>query len=461
MLRQKFLIFEYLFGAFFLLQILFPTPFNDQFTLLGFFLLSVIKHYCEGLRVTYFLFIAIQLLFLRTASFNLHLLLTIITFAGVYYFPVYKYPEPTGKYKVGYKSIQIPGVTTIGVYYPTYQTTKDVKYSPSHTAWERFAILMRFYAEAKKERKLPWILFRIAFGFLEHQYLGVNRDAIIAKEEGAHKGFPTIVFSHGLSANIHIYSIQLKEWASNGFIIFSVDHEEEIHLDTSKIHKFEDYVRLRKVQYKDRKVVISKVLDLISNPSTIHKLFGDQSVALNYSQLFLSGHSLGAGNVGETATEDKRVTGGLLLLDPWFDASDKDILYQPIGKPILSLRSSEYDKIEGTRSYTLKHAEVNSRQGLTLSGYFKDSSHNSPTDMLILMPRELLLFKVIKRMDDIEDQIIYQSLLTKAFLQSALEYNENPQKSRDNNETLKQEVLRRFNESMKNSGIEYSLLVDD
>jgi len=462
MLRSKFLFFENLFGLFFLLQTSFPEQLSTHVALSGFILLSILKHFIEGFRVTYLLFILIQFLIFQTTSTYLHLLFTALAFIGIYYFPVYKYPQPTGKYKIGYKSIEIPGVTTIGVYYPTYQSTEDIKYSPTHQAWKRFAVLMRFYAEALKKRKIPWILFRVAFGLLEHQYLGVNKDASIAREEEGEetKQFPCIVFSHGLSANIHIYSILLKEWASNGFIIFSVDHEEEIHIDTSKIKEYDDYVMLRKVQYNDRKMVISRVLDLVSNPLTMFKLFGEKNIALNYQQLFLSGHSLGAANVGETGVEDPRVTGGLLLLDPWFDSSDKDILYQPIDKPILTLRSSEYDKVEGTRSYALKHAEINSSKGLTLSGFFKDSSHNSPTDMIILMPRELVLFGVIKTLNDLVDQIVTQSLLTKTFLAKALEYNENPEKSRNRNETFKQSVLNGFRKSLEKTGIEDTFLVD-
>jgi len=297
-------------------------------------------------------------------------------------------------------------------------------------------------------------LFKIALNFLEHQHLGVQKDAKIAKE--AAQKFPVVVFSHGLSANIHIYSLHLKEWASHGFVVFSVDHDETIRLDATKIKQYSDYVELRTPHLDPRRETIKKALDYISEPQNIQIFFKDTGVALDYDNVFMSGHSLGGATAVEMAIEDKRITGGLLLLDPWLDSCDFKKIYEPINKPVLSIRSGEYEKIEGTRGFAVKHAKANSKNGASLAGYFEDLSHNSFSDLPLLMPRELVLFKLMKGMNKIEEQVKYQTVLSRCFLELALEYNKNAKRGSN----LKNQILKKFRDDLKSINIRDLFLVD-
>jgi len=375
-------------------------------------------------------------------------------YAALVYFPVYKYPEPMGKYKVGYKRLVLPGITNVGVYYPTTQQTEDVKHLPYHLSWSRITTFWSFCAELYKTPKFPEILFKIAFNCLEYQSLGVNKDAKIASE--AANKFPVVVFSHGLSANIHLYSLNLKEWASNGFITFSVDHDEQLNIPFSKFNDWPGLLKIRGEQLEDRKAIVKKVLDLISKPSNIHGLFGNDQVEIDYENIFASGHSFGGATAAEVAVEDSRITGGLLLLDPWLEPAHFDILYKPINKPALSLRSGDFDK-QVSGELSRKHAKVHCESGLGLSGYFEGSSHNSCADIPVLIPRELVLFGVIKRMDDIEETLKYNTGLTRGFLEAALEYNRNEKIGVN----LKTQVLKKFRSEMKEIGVRDVLVVDE
>jgi predicted dienelactone hydrolase len=40
--------------------------------------------------------------------------------------------------------------------------------------------------------------------------------------------FPVVIISHGLAAHCNAYTLFAKELASNGFIVISMDHDEEI-----------------------------------------------------------------------------------------------------------------------------------------------------------------------------------------------------------------------------------------
>lgn len=40
--------------------------------------------------------------------------------------------------------------------------------------------------------------------------------------------YPVVIISHGLAAHCNAYTLFAKELASNGYIVFSLDHDEEI-----------------------------------------------------------------------------------------------------------------------------------------------------------------------------------------------------------------------------------------
>jgi len=304
-------------------------------------------------------------------------------------------------------------------------------------------------------------LFKIAFDFLDYQYLGVNKDAQITTKETTQ--FSPVVFSHGLSANIHVYSLHLKEWASNGFIVFSIDHDEVVRLDPTKIDSYEEYYRLRGLQIQDRKEIIKEVLDFIAKPSNIQNLFEDNQVTLDLNNLFFAGHSFGGATVSELAVEDQRITGGLLLLDPWFNPADFNTIYQPVNKPILSIRSHEYHNMEPTGDFSKKHAQINSNNGMCLAGYFKGSFHNSFTDLVLLMPRELILFDIIKRIDDLDEQIKEQTLLSRTFLEVISESKNvfSNQQTDDSKMNLKTRVHQRLRDNLHKINIRDVFVPDD
>jgi len=367
-------------------------------------------------------------------------------------FPIYRYPNPSGKYRVGYKGFTIPELTSIGIYYPTTERTTDIQYSPCPNSNQRLADVMKFFSDMDGQKALPKSIYKLSLDFLRHQYLGVNKDAQIIKAETADGKFPVIVFSHGLSANIHIYSILLKEWASHGFVVFSVDHEEEIDLEFSKLKSHEHHMKLRNAQLEVRKKTVAKILDIVCDQAYVQEIFKTQDVSLNYEKLFLSGHSFGGGTTAELMVNEKRITGGLVLLDPWFECNDENVLYQPINKPLLVLKSEEFETNTNNRRRVKMHTEMNSKTGLCLAGHFKNSMHNDMTDTIVFMPREMVIFGMLGSVQEVESLIIRQAAITYSFLSAALKYKEG--------ETgFKAEVLDKYRERISEFNVKDTLLV--
>ena len=453
MLRQRILIFEYLFGIYFALQTLFPAQFSLVSTLTGFILLSANKYYFEGLRIPYLFIIIAQALILAFSSTVVRLFAMFLVYAIIAYFPTYKYPKPSGRFHVGYKKLVLPGGPDVAVFYPTQERTKDVKYSPSHNTWERFADFIRLFAIHKGKTVFPKFVFKHSFSYLDHHKLGVNNEANIVK---SNKAYPVVIFSHGLSANIHMYSVQMKEWASNGFVVFSVDHDEQIFIEGKG--PYSEYLAYRNKQMNPRKETIKKVLDYIHDQKNIVQLFGSDEIKLNLDKVFGSGHSFGGGTISEVAVEDSRISGGLVLLDPWFESNNEDIAYKPINKPVLSLRSHQFDKIKGCKELVMKHVSANDNNGMVVSGFLKHSDHNSCADLGLIHPRELLLLSSKRATQKYAQQMRSHSALINAFLDLAEQYNHEEQAK---DVTLKSQVVDKFRLNLKRHKLQDTLHVDE
>jgi len=379
-----------------------------------------------------------------------------MVYAIIAYFPTYKYPKPSGKFNVGHKKLSFAGGPEVAVFYPTTERTKDVKYSPSHNTWERFADFIRLFAISKKKPVFPKMLFKHSFHYLDHHNLGVNSEANIVK---SNKAYPVVVFSHGLSAHIHMYSVQMKEWASNGFIVFSVDHDELIFVPGKKTYP--EYLAYRNTQLTTRKEVVKKVLDYIYDEKNIVKLFGSDEVKLNLNKVFGAGHSFGGGTVSEVAVEDKRITGGLVLLDPWFECANEEIAYQAINKPVLSIRSHQFEKLKGPNEVTKRHVKANDNNGLMVSGFFKHSDHNSCADLGLVHPRELYLLSSKRATQKFGDQMRLHCSLVNSFLELAEQHTDGDQVVKDGDLTLKKKVLDHFRLNLKRTKLNDSLHVDE
>jgi len=99
--------------------------------------------------------------------------------------------------------------------------------------------------------------------------MGVNLNAPLADLE-SHSP-PVMIFSHGLAGNKHLYTYFLKEWASRGFIVIAIDHDETVFLPVTS---YEDFIKKRKPQLKTRVHEINIVLDYLTDHKNKIDLFG-------------------------------------------------------------------------------------------------------------------------------------------------------------------------------------------
>jgi hypothetical protein len=136
-------------------------------------------------------------------------------------------------------------------------------------------------------------------------------------------GYPIVIYSHGMWSWRQISSSTFEMLASNGFIVFSVDHLPSAMITrpfpgTNDFTPFDYHLPAsippgsmeeRKHYQKgvDRRChEIIALMDYLSQPKIANKL------SLNLDQFHLFGHSFGGGTIAGVACRDQRVTSAVL-----------------------------------------------------------------------------------------------------------------------------------------------------
>jgi len=133
-------------------------------------------------------------------------------------------------------------------------------------------------------------------------------------------------------------------------------------------------------------------------------LFGSE-VPVDFERVFMAGHSFGGGTAASVAYYDKRITAGLLLMDPFVCPVDAEVMENKLELPILCIRTEEYNHISDIREPALEY--VRKQNGNIISGHFKNSFHCTQSDLILYLGQELVLWEMNGDLKNIEPLIAY------------------------------------------------------
>lgn len=330
-----------------------------------------------------------------------------------------------GFFFAGFKLLKLRNNVECSVYYPTTTLTDPVNYIPSKNAWLRFHQYLKLSGS-----KLPSWIFHLGLSFLNYIELPVQFDSpIISKEHLASaRKFPVILISHGMACNRNLYTTFAREWASNGYIVFSVDHDENIELP--KGYSIKELNAYRFAQVKKRKEAIIRVLDYISNPENIEDFFDKSGIELDLTRVSVVGQSFGGAAAAYTAMADKRINGVCILLDPDLESVYGEMKGKSVNLPLLIIRTQakEASLLRGGDNKEMVFELVagnKERLKQSMSCSFENASHISQTDLVLHMPREIMMFNMMKDVGAVEDYLILNNKLTQTFLDIML-YEKDP-----------------------------------
>ena len=156
--------------------------------------------------------------------------------------------------------------------------------------------------------------------------------------------YPIIIFSHGLGGNRIQNTSNIESLASNGYIVFSIEHAYDANItvfnDTtfaeykSHLHDnvtIEEFYNVRIPQIKIRSNDVSFIIDKITSLKSQNHYIGRMA---DINTIGIFGHSFGGGTAAVSSFIDNRID-ACIALDGWFEPIPPYIIEEGINIPFL------------------------------------------------------------------------------------------------------------------------------
>jgi hypothetical protein len=329
-------------------------------------------------------------------------------------FPIFELPKTTGPYAVGTTDILL-------------ETDRDEVITPDVSDTRRLMIKAWYPTNASEGEHDPYIDKGGRNGFAQKyglhpsmlHYLDKIETHIYKDAELANDQFPVLIFSHGYHSKANGYYALLSEVASQGYVIFSVNHTFEstgtTFPDGSEVYFNNEYARKIEentwetinpvvdafregLDYEERHPIVQKALvsyfakdiikrwadDIVNVVDEIDRwnqsgLFKDRLDATNVG---VFGHSRGGGAAGESLLIDSRIQAGANLDGIQWG----QIVNTQFQKPFLFL-SSDWPEDHEDLS---QHAYANKSTAIFYEGILLQSGHSNFMDIPYMIPLQAL-----------------------------------------------------------------------
>lgn len=329
-------------------------------------------------------------------------------------FPIFKLPKPLGPYKVGttdvFLELDREEIITsspddkrrlaIKVWYPSNSTNDEMDPYADQGGRHGFA----------QKYGLP----KMTFNYLDNIATGVYRNTPIVSEV-----LPVLIFSHGYNSKANSYYALLSELASQGYVIFAINHTyestgtsfengSEVYFDYNFAQKnesgtWEQLEPLRtafekKLPFDKRHPIVKKALtsyfvkDIVDRwaldiVDVIDHLYSwNQSGVfknkLDLNNIGVFGHSRGGGAAGHSLLKDDRIKAGANI-DGVQWGQIVDTTFQ---KPFLFISADWPEDHEDLNS----HAYINKSNFLFYEAKIFNSAHSNFMDIPFMIPLKFL-----------------------------------------------------------------------
>ncbi|TNV79108.1 hypothetical protein FGO68_gene4215 [Halteria grandinella] len=321
-----------------------------------------------------------------------------------------------GRYEVGFKEFRSHiHDNEVSVYYPVDKEYHARHIGERNTLWTRHGEeTLQGMARASGSntyggngKKESLVLMR----HLRKVYMDTVYDGEMSKEfinDG--KALVPLIFCHGISSNRTMQSGTCRDFASHGYIVFSLDHKDgtasfykskcgtkQAYYDNSKL--LYDYEH-RREQITIRVKEVRALIDEIFESDFLEKRGFPKSVKIDKEKLVIGGHSFGGMTAIHTAKDDPRVK-VCGTLDPFLFSHHKEILAGEFVMPVPSIAiSTEYFHPSVRKGFpswdTLKalfnHAKSKENENIIVN----KTGHLHQCDLAALIPFELFMLARVK-----------------------------------------------------------------
>lgn len=248
-------------------------------------------------------------------------------------------------------------------------------------------------------RLVPWAVAKeyasfaglpaLAFHHISLAFTHACEDASPASHE-PEGGCPVVVFSHGLGGTHHCYRSVVEEWASHGYVVVCVTHNDEsaalaTALDGAAmpyvpLTALENAERAAQVQRRQRQLRqrVSELTAVLEALKT-HSGNGVKWPLLDLSRVVLAGHSFGAATALSTAAAlPADAVKAVVMHDLWHlplpQGLDGGV---EVACPVLHLASDKWRQYDDLTSKVMEKCRSSSSTSLAL----RDIGHQNFSDL--------------------------------------------------------------------------------
>ena len=210
--------------------------------------------------------------------------------------------------------------------------------------------------------KIPHIAKRLEISEKIIKHVNSVKTNSYYKAKPINEEFPIIIFSHGLGGNRTQNTINMESLASNGYVVFAIEHTYDANITVFNDSTFiksdsylpddvnkEEFYNVRIPQIKTRADDVSFLIDQITFFKSQEHYIGRIS---NINSIGVFGHSFGGGTAALSSFLDNRID-ACIALDGWFEPMPPnvinngiDIPFFYIGQPQENWVTAPYNEIQ-------------------------------------------------------------------------------------------------------------------
>ena len=291
--------------------------------------------------------------FTRAFIITISSLLTILTIALLYSFPISTIPKPRGIYEIGLRTYTIKDLDRLELYTEELNDTREFAFSMWYPASIDGSFKQAYWMDndqvpvgLAKSVGLPSFVLSQITEVKAHAYL----NAPISQEQTS---YPLVIISHGWGGFMSLHTDLSEELASQGYIVVSIDHtygsvstklsDKTVfqNLEALPDRSEDDFLEKANQLVYTYAYDVIKTLDYLEeqNALTSNAFFKGK---IDFDHIGLIGHSTGGGADVAAALNDDRIT-ALIGLDAWVEPILEADILEALSIPSLYLRSETWE----------------------------------------------------------------------------------------------------------------------